>query len=138
VIVQTDFATHPVFRSLADDGYAALVQSLLPEREGAGLPPYSHLALLSAEAHKRDDVDDFLAAAHALGQRIAMQHGGVEVNAPLTAALARRAGFERAQLLLRSRDRRALQAFLPAFREGLDALPGRRVRWALDVDPASF
>ncbi len=142
VIVQTDFATHPVFRSLADDGYDALVQSLLPEREGAGLPPYSHLALLSAEAQRRDDVDDFLAAAHALGQRIAAQRGGrqevVEVNAPLTAALARRAGFERAQLLLRSHERRALQAFLGAFREGLDALPGRRVRWALDVDPASF
>ncbi|MEO6748568.1 MAG: primosomal protein N', partial [Casimicrobiaceae bacterium] len=138
VIVQTDFASHPVFRALADDGYAAFAQTLCDEREIAGLPPFSHLALLSAEAQQHDDVGAFLDAAHAAGERIAQAFEGVVVNPPLSASLARRAGFERAQLLLQSGDRRALQAFLAQFRAELDALPARRVRWALDVDPASF
>jgi primosomal protein N' (replication factor Y) (superfamily II helicase) len=138
VIVQTDFASHPVFRALADDGYDAFAQSLFAEREIAGLPPSSHLALLAAEAQQRDDVGAFLDAAHAAAVRIARDYDGVEVNSPLSATLARRAGYERAQMLLQSRDRRALQSFLAPLRAELDAQPARRVRWALDVDPASF
>jgi primosomal protein N' (replication factor Y) (superfamily II helicase) len=138
VIVQTDFPGHPVFRALTEGGYAELAQALLDERRAAGLPPYSHLALLSAEAPARDDVDAFLDAAHARGVALARDSDVVEVNPPIVATLARRADHERAQLLVRSRDRRALQAFLARFRAALDELPARRVRFALDVDPASF
>jgi len=46
--------------------------------------------------------------------------------------------MERGQVLAQSADRRALQRFLPAWREALAALPSRRVRWALDVDPPGF
>ena len=63
---------------------------------------------------------------------------GVEVFPPVPAALARRAGFERGQVVAQSEDRGALQRFLPAWRSAIAALPGRRVRWALDVDPAGF
>src|SRR5579864_4751832 len=138
VIVQTDFATHPVFRALDDEGYAEFAATLLAERETAGLPPYAHLALLSAEAQQHADVVAFLETAHATGVEIARAFEGVEVNAPLAATLARRAGFERAQLLLQCRERRHLQGFLVPFRAALDAINARRVRWALDVDPASF
>jgi hypothetical protein len=31
-----------------------------------------------------------------------------------------------------------LQRFLPGWRVAIAALPGRRVRWALDVDPLSL
>jgi hypothetical protein len=41
-------------------------------------------------------------------------------------------------MLVQSADRGALQRFLPIWREAIEALPGRRVRWALDVDPAGF
>jgi primosomal protein N' (replication factor Y) (superfamily II helicase) len=62
----------------------------------------------------------------------------VEVYPPVPAGLARRAGLERGQVLAQSADRGALQRFLPAWREALAAVPGRRVRWALDVDPSGF
>jgi len=39
-------------------------------------------------------------------------------------------------VLAQSEDRGALQRFLPGWRGAIDALPGRRVRFALDVDPA--
>jgi len=138
VIVATDFPGHAVFAALGDGGYAAFAQGLFAERRAAGLPPYAHLALLSAEAAQREDVDVFLAAAHAAGVALAREFDGVEVNPPVTATLARRADHERAQLLVQSRDRRALQAFLVRFRASIEALPARRVRVALDVDPATF
>jgi hypothetical protein len=31
-----------------------------------------------------------------------------------------------------------MQRFLPQWRSAIEALPGRRVRWGLDVDPLGF
>jgi primosomal protein N' (replication factor Y) len=139
VIVQTDFPAHPVFRALAAHDYASIATTLEDERRQTGLPPFGHLALVTAEAHRRADVDAFLAAAHEAALAAARRTSAeVEIYPPVTAALARRAGFERAQLLVQSGQRAQLQRFLPAFRAALDEVPGRRVRWALDVDPLGF
>ena len=139
VIVQTRFPEHPLFQALARhdfDGYAA---ALLDERRAAGLPPFSRLALLAAEAPDRATVDRFLAAAQQRGIAIRHELGlDVEVFPPVPAALARRAGQERGQVLVRSDERAALQRFLARWREDIDALPASRVRYALDVDPAGF
>lgn len=139
VIVQTDFPEHPVFRALAAHDYPALAATLLDERRAGELPPFAHVALLVGEAHRRADVDAFLAAAHAAGTTLPEAAGGeVTVFSPVPALLSRRAGFERGQVVVQSARRAALQHFLPAWREALAALPGRRVRWSIDVDPAGF
>ncbi|MFO1395849.1 MAG: primosomal protein N' [Burkholderiales bacterium] len=139
VIVQTDFPEHPVFRALVAHDYPVLADALLGERRAGELPPFAHVALLAAEAHRREDVDAFLHAAHAAGEALAQADGGeITVFPPVPALLARRAGFERAQVVAQSARRAALQRFLPAWREALAALPGRRVRWTIDVDPAGF
>jgi len=139
VIVQTDFPAHPLYRALAAHDYESFAATLLEERQATGLPPYGHLALLAAEAHDRRDVDAFLAAARDAAQDLlAASKVSVDVYPPVPAALARRAGLERAQVLAQSAERATLQRFLPAWREAIEALPGRRVRWALDVDPAGF
>jgi primosomal protein N' (replication factor Y) len=52
--------------------------------------------------------------------------------------LTRRAGQERAQLLVQSASRPALQAFLAELTEKLFAQARRDVRWHLDVDPIEF
>ena len=77
-------------------------------------------------------------SAHAIGVELGAAHAEVEVFSPVPALLARRAGFERSQLVVQSIRRVALQRFLPAWRERIAALPGRRTRWAIDVDPAGF
>jgi primosomal protein N' (replication factor Y) len=46
--------------------------------------------------------------------------------------------LERAQVLVQSRDRGSLQAFLPRWRAELERLAERKVRWTLDVDPLGF
>ncbi len=106
----------------------------------AQLPPFAHVALLAAEAHRRADVDAFLHAAHDAGAALAgeQERDAVTVFAPVPALLSRRAGYERGQIVVQSGRRAVLQRFLPAWRAALDALPGRRVRWAIDVDPAGF
>ncbi len=139
VIVQTDFASHPVYAALAAADYDAFAHMLLDERSAAGLPPATHAALLTAEAHRRADVDAALAAAHAAAKSLARgEHGDVVVYAPVPALLARRAGFERGQMVVQSARRAALHAFLAGWRAPLAALAARRVRLALDVDPAGF
>jgi len=138
VVVQTDFPDHPVYTALLSHDYARFADALLAEREVAGLPPWTHAALLSAEAHRREDVEDFMRAAHGIGVDLRTLHAEVEVFSPVPALLARRAGYERSQLVVQSARRAPLQRFLPAWREALEALPGRRTRWSIDVDPAGF
>ena len=105
----------------------------------AQLPPFTHVAVLAAEAHHRGDVDAFLLAAHAAGFALAgARAAGVEIFPPVPALLARRAGFERGQVVVQSARRSELQHFLPVWRNALAELPGRRIRWYLDVDPAGF
>ncbi len=139
VIVQTDFPAHPVYAALAAGGYDAFARMLLDERRMAGLPPAVHAALLTVEAHERADVDAALAAAHAAARSLASEGlRDVDIYAPVPALLARRAGFERGQMVVQSPRRAALHAFLMRWRTPLAALSGKRVRLALDVDPAGF
>ncbi len=62
----------------------------------------------------------------------------VEVFAPVVAPLARRAGYERCQMLLRSAQRAELQRLLASLAHRIAAAPQRRVRLAIDVDPAAL
>jgi primosomal protein N' (replication factor Y) len=139
VIVQTDFPEHPVYAALVLHDYARFAAALLREREAAALPPFSHAAVLAAEAHQRSHTDAFLHAAHALGVALVdADHPDVEVLGVVPALLARRAGFERGQIVVQSARRTALQRFLPAWRQAIAEASARRVRWSLDVDPAGF
>ena len=139
VIVQTDFPDHPVYRALATHDYDRFADELLRERDAAQLPPASHVALLVAEAHARADVDRFLDDAVDRARSVQGSADVVEVFPPVPPTMARRAGFERGQVLVQSLRRAALHAFLPQWRDAVAASPAStRVRWALDVDPAAF
>ena len=138
VVVQTDFPDHPVYRALAAHDYARLANELLAERKSAQLPPAVHVALLVAEAHARADVDRFLDHAVDIARGLVRDVADVDVFGPLPPALPRRAGFERGQVLVQSAHRASLQAFLARFREPLARHASTRVRYALDVDPATF
>jgi primosomal protein N' (replication factor Y) len=139
VIVQTDFPDHPAYAALVADDYGAFADELLAERRALALPPFTHAALLCAEAHQRADVDAFLKDLHEQGIALARAgHPDVTVYSPVPALLARRAGLERGQVVVQSARRAALQRFLAVWREMIAARPGRRVRWTLDVDPAGF
>ncbi|HLP98060.1 MAG TPA: primosomal protein N' [Sideroxyarcus sp.] len=135
VIVQTAFPTHPLFEALRAHDYEAWAQILLDERQSAGFPPFAFQALLSAESKQEKEALGFLQQARTAAQELAMQ---VEVYSVLPAAMPKRANHFRAQLLVQSDKRKALQEFLRAWKPWLDAQPAPRIRWSLDIDPVEF
>ncbi|MFO1281300.1 MAG: primosomal protein N' [Burkholderiales bacterium] len=138
VVVQTAFPMHPVYAALVADDYDSLAARLADERRLARLPPYSHLALLGAEARARADVEAFLNDAHRAALSAVGSGDDIVVHDPVPTLLARRADRERGQLTVQSSRRDRLSAFLDVWLPSLRALAARRVRWAVDVDPLSL
>jgi primosomal protein N' (replication factor Y) len=132
-LVQTRYPKHPLFAALVRQDYAAFADALLVERRRAGMPPESHQALLGAEARRLDDALAFLREAFASADC----PSDVRVYDPVPMALARRAGVERAQLLIEASQRGPLHAFLKARLRDLRARR-TRVRWHVEVDPAEI
>jgi len=135
--VQTWAPRHPVYAALAAHDFRAFAQAQLQERERLGLPPYSHLALLRAEARTAAEAQAFLEAATDAAAALP-EAAAVTLYPPVPPPVARVAGVERLQMLAESVSRPALQRFLAAWAPGLHAARaahrGLR-RWAIDVDP---
>nr|WP_314565527.1 primosomal protein N' [uncultured Pseudomonas sp.] len=138
VLIQTHLADHPLMVQLAEEGYPAFARQALQERRAAGLPPFAYLALLRADAHRQDQVENFLEAAYHVAEGLAVNLAlpQVELLGPVPAPMERRAGRHRAQLLLQSSSRAPLHRLLGIWVVQLESLPeARQVRWSLDVDP---
>jgi primosomal protein N' (replication factor Y) len=134
VLVQTRYPQHALFAALARHDYAAFANAQLAEREAAGFPPFVHEAALRAEAPKLAQALAFLEEA----AKLVAAPEGVRIYDPVPHVITRRADLERAQLLVQSVSRPALQDFLRAWSERLFAAAPRSVRWHLDVDPIEF
>jgi primosomal protein N' (replication factor Y) len=137
VLIQTEHSGHPLYRFLAEHDYSGFARAQLDERRTASFPPFSFQALLRAEAKDMGRSLDFLAAARQTAAPLA--GGMVELYDPVPMRLARLKNLERAQLLVESASRPALQSFLAGWMEQLHALKvPRELRWHLDVDPLEF
>jgi primosomal protein N' (replication factor Y) len=97
VLIQTEFPEHPLLRQLVDKGYDAFAVAALAERRQARWPPYARLAVLRAEASRRELPHAFL--ERALEVAPARDSADVELLGPAWAPMERRAGHYRAQLL---------------------------------------
>jgi primosomal protein N' (replication factor Y) len=139
--VQTWHPQHPLYAALKAHHFEAFAKSQLEEREMAGLPPYSYLGLMRAEAKTAQAARDFLHAAAEIAATLP-GHEGVMVYPPVPTSVARVANVERMQMLVESTSRLALQRFMALWLPTLHELkrerggPGERIlRWAMDVDP---
>jgi primosomal protein N' (replication factor Y) (superfamily II helicase) len=135
--VQTWHPRHPLYAALGRHDYAAFARSQLAERESAGLPPFSHLALVRAEARSVDIAAGFLRAAADLARPLAAS-ADVTLYPPVPPLVARVADIERLQMLIESPSRNALQRLLEAWLpqwHGLKRAHKGVLRWAVDVDP---
>jgi len=150
VWIQTFEPAHPLYAALKQYDYPAFADGQLQEREQAGMPPFSHQALVRAEARSQEVAQAFLQAARRSAlQDMAAWDGWAQVLEQITLysavpmAIARVANVERAQMLVESPSRQALQRFLSGWHSVLHAsrnLPECKglLRWAIDVDPLAI
>jgi primosomal protein N' (replication factor Y) len=129
VLIQSRYCTHPLYGAVMRHDYDRFATELLDERHQAALPPYMYQALLRAEAPELATAIEFLEVA-----RDALPSDAITINDPIPMTMTRVHNVERAQLLVESSSRPALQAFLTAWVEILRATR-TRVRWSLEVDP---
>jgi primosomal protein N' (replication factor Y) len=140
--IQTHHPQHPLFAALRRHDYPAFAQRELEDRAAAGMPPFAFQALLRADARSQEVAHAFLHAASQAAERLV---GADQVTrypaVPL--AIQRVANVERAQMLIESSSRAALQRLLAAWQPLLHDLrrtpEGKGViRWLVDVDPHSI
>ncbi len=142
--VQTFHPQHPLFAALKKHDYPSFAAQELQEREAAGMSPFGFSALLRAEAREQAVAQGFLNAAAAAAQ--AQQLPGGDAVTPYPAVpmtIQRVANIERAQMLVESPSRAALQRFLAAWQPLLHQTRHQAefkslIRWAIDVDPLAI
>ena len=134
VLIQTEYPMHPLYLHLARHDFDAFARMALQERRAAGFPPFTHQAMLRADAPALQDAVEFLRHARRLAKERAPE--GLRLYDPVPMRMTRLARRERAQLLVESDQRAPLQAFLADWVAVLyRQRTARELRWQLDVDP---
>ncbi len=148
--VQTFHPTHALFEALKQHDYPAFAASELAERSAAELPPISHQALLRADARSQEAAQALLnAARQALEAQLAANPDTAELMLQVSIypavpmGMQRVADVERAQMLLESSSRMALQKVLWHLHGVLHQVRNRPehkgvIRWLVDVDPQAI
>ena len=139
--VQSFQPAHPLFAALKRHDYPAFAAQQLQEREQAGMPPFAFQALVRAEARSQDVAQGFLTACSEAATALQLEGlAQTSLYPPVPMTIQRVANVERAQMLVESPSRAALQRFLGAWHEVLQDTrqqPAHKglIRWAVDVDP---
>ena len=136
VFIQTSFPDNPFFAKVINHDFVGFSRSLMQERKAAQFPPFGFFALLRAESPHQAQALQFLRKARHDMQPL----DGVRLMDAVPAPMERRAGRFRAQLLLCSNQRSALNQTLALWLHHIatnkDAKKlANSVRWSLDIDP---
>jgi len=150
VWIQTFQPAHPLYAALKAHDYPAFAAQQLKEREQAALPPFSAQALVRADARTQEAAQAFLnLARNGALTDMAQWEGWSEVLEQITLypavpmTIQRIANIERAQMLIESPSRSALQQFLTGWHSVLHTVRPQPeckglIRWAIDVDPLAI
>ena len=142
--LQTGYPEHAIVAALRQHDFAAFAAQQLQERRDAAMPPFAFQALVRADARTQEAAQGFLQAASDAARTHAL--AGLEqvtLYPPVPLTVQRVANVERAQMLLESPSRVALQRFLAAWQPLLHATRSQPehkglVRWLVDVDPLAI
>lgn len=133
VLIQTHHADHPLFKPLLEHDYPGFAKTLIEERQQTELPPFTHLALLRAEAVEQQQPIIFLEQARLILESAKQD---VMLMGPFPALMERRAGRYRAQLLIQANSRKQLQSlFSLSITQIENHKTAKKVRWSIDIDP---
>ena len=116
VYLQSYRPDHPLLQTLLHHNYYSAAQQMLQERQIAQLPPYRYAVLLRAMSKSQDYNLEFLRQACELltqqAARMQPSAANLDIWGPIPAPMARKAGLERAHVLLLSHDRAKLHALI--------------------------
>lgn len=137
VLLQTEFAGHPLLKNLVQNDYPGFADQLLQKREEWSLPPFAYMAILRTES------EDPLLAQNRLVDlvRFAEQAGlqGAEIIGPLPSPIEKRSGRYRFQIHISATTRSALHRLLSLLVGYMEkGRNHKKLRWHLDVDPATL
>ncbi|MBT9505239.1 primosomal protein N' [Rhodoferax sp.] len=144
--VQTFHPKHALFEALKRHDYPAFAAQQLKEREQAAMPPFSFQALVRAEARTQEVAQGFLTRASAAVDEMPQAQSirnNISLYPAVPMSIQRIANVERAQMLIESPSRAALQLFLTQWQAVLHATRHQPegkglIRWAVDVDPLAI
>ena len=142
--VQTFHPQHALFAALKTHDYPQFAAQQLEERKAAGLSPFGFSALIRAEAKAQDVAQGFLNAAITAALEAHLEgHNRITAYPAVPMTIQRVADIERAQMLVESASRTALQRFLAAWQPVLFETRKQGefkslIRWAIDVDPLAI
>lgn len=142
VMVQTWFASHPIYEDLKHQDYGRFAARLLNDRREACLPPFMFQALITAEAATLDKAIGYLRALAAMASEVSEETDtpDVWVYDAVPMSLMRLMDRERAQLLIESGSRASLHRFLVGLcnRPRPSDANFSGLTWTIEVDPASL
>ena len=137
VIMQTRQPEHQLLTTLIKYGYRSFAKTALAERKEALLPPFSYQALLRVQATDANTPQLFFQAIIALLKKFDAGH--TQILWPVSAPMAKRAGFFRYQLLFQNTNRQELHVLFDTLIPKIANLKqAKKVRWSLDVDPVDL
>lgn len=138
VIIQTAHPENPYLQLICDHDYSRFYQLCSKERKDAGFPPFGFIALWRAESPRPGAAIDFLQYICQAGHSIKAtgNYRGVQIMDPISSPMEKLAGRYRAQLLVKSSQRKPLHNLLSLWlKEMENSTQTRKARWSLDIDP---
>ena len=144
IYIETQYPESPVFQYLLRHDVDGFLTFTASERAEAKLPPYSYQALIHAESKSLNKAIQFLGELKTRMKMKGMVTKELKVYDPVPKPVMRVASVERAQLLIESANRKALQEALEMIDQELrQDSQGRisktsRIRWLIERDPIAI
>ncbi|QJD71978.1 primosomal protein N' [Marinobacterium sp. LSUCC0821] len=136
VILQTLHAEHPLLNTLVEAGYMTFASQELANRQIHSLPPFTHQAIIRAEANKQGWAEALLRRLRQHIEETLDPSQCPTLSGPFPSIMEKRAGMYRAQLLFTAPQRSQIQATLHYAQSLLEQdKAAARVRWNIDIDP---
>ncbi|CAM3754006.1 primosomal protein N' [Polynucleobacter antarcticus] len=144
IYIETQYPESPVFQYLLRHDVDGFLAFTAREREEAKLPPNSYQALIHAEGKNLEKAIQFLLELKSVLKARGLITKELKVYDPVAKPVMRVAGSERAQLVIESQNRKALQEVLEVVDQELrQHSQGRiskasRIRWLIERDPITI
>ena len=141
VILQSEFANHPMLLNLVENRYGQFAQDLMRQRQQLDLPPYCYMAILRAESADYRLALELLKESAQIAQKSGLR--GCKLVGPMPSPTEKRSERYRFQLQITCAARSGLHELLSLILDGLNPANNakarnKKLRWHLDLDPISL